>query len=83
MAVNLWKIKIGLKDLNWKSLEERRKYLKSISATKFWMATPLQNLKDVSYVSNERDNACNLRNRETELALHIPKKEFGRRCFGY
>ena len=29
------------------------------------------------------DNTYNIRNREIHLALPIPKKEFGKRCFSY
>ena len=41
------------------------------------------NLNDVICFNNERDNTYNLRNRETDLALPMPKIEIGRRCFSY
>ena len=72
-----------LENLNWKSLEERQKYLKSIFIYKILNGHTAPNLKDVFCSNNERDNTYNLRNRETDLALPIPKKEFGRRCFSY
>ena len=50
-----------------KSLEERRKYLKSISI-KILNGHTAPNLKDTFCPNNERDNTYNLRNRGTDLA---------------
>ena len=41
------------------------------------------NLKEVFLFNKERANTCNLRNKETDLDVPIPKKEFGKRCFNY
>ena len=79
----LWKIKDWTKRFKLEISRGKAKVPKIYFSYKILNGHTAPNLKDVSYVSNERDNACNLRNRETELALHIPKKEFGRRCFGY
>ena len=72
-----------LEKLNWKSLEERRKYLKSIFIFKILNGHTASNLKDAFYPNNGRDNLYYLRNRETDLAPPMPKKEFGQRCFSY
>jgi hypothetical protein len=45
------------------------------------LATPHPNLKEAFQSNNERHNTYNLRNRDTDLAPPMPKKEFGRRCF--
>ena len=66
-----------------KSLEERRKYLKSIFIYKILNGHTAPNLKDAFCPNNERDNLYNLRNRETDLAPPMPKKKFGKRCFSY
>ena len=65
-----------LDNLNWKPLEERRNYLKSIFHT-------APSLKEAFQFNNERHNTFNLRNRDTDLAPPMPKKEFGKRCFSY
>ena len=72
-----------LEKLNWKSLEERRKYLKSIFIYKILNGHTAPNLKDAFCPNNERDNLYNLRNREIDLAPALPIKEFGKRCFSY
>ena len=72
-----------LENLNWKSPEERRKYLKSVFIYKIVSGHTAPNLKDVFCFNNDRDNTYNLRNRETDLALPMPRKEFGRRCCSY
>ena len=72
-----------LEKLNWKSLEERRKYLKSIFIYKILNGHTAPNLKYAFCPNNERDNLYHLRNRETDLAPLMPKKEFGKRCFSY
>jgi hypothetical protein len=60
-----------LDNLNWKPLEER---LNSHIAP---------SLKEAFRFNNERHNTYNLRNRDTDLAPPMPKKEFGKRCFSY
>ena len=40
-------------------------------------------LKEAFQFNNERHNTYNLRNRDTDLAPPMPKKEFGKRCFSY
>ena len=72
-----------LENLNWKSPEERRKYLKSVFIYKIVSGHTAPNLKGVFCFNNDRDNIYNLRNRETDLALPMPRKEFGRRCCSY
>ena len=72
-----------LEELNWKSLEERRKYLKSIFVYKILNGHSAPNLQDAFCLHNNRDNIYNLRNSETDLALPMPKREFGKRCFSY
>ena len=72
-----------LEKLNWKSLEERQKYLKSIFIFKILNGHTAPNLTDAFYPNNERDNLYNLRNRETDLAPPMVIKEFGKRCFSY
>ena len=64
----------SLKNLRWEPLEVRRNYLKAIFMYKIINGHTAPNLIDNSY---------NLRNRETDLALPMPKKEFGKRCFNY
>ncbi len=46
------------------------------------MATPHLILKN-HFNLYERYYAYNLRNRETDLAPPMPRKEFGKRCFSY
>ncbi len=41
------------------------------------------NLKETFRFNNERDIVYNLRSRETDLFLPLPKKEFGKRRFIY
>ena len=74
-----------LEKLNWKSPEKRRKYLKFIFIYKILNGHTAPKLKDAFCPINERDlsNLYNLRNRETDLAPPMPKKEFGKRCFSY
>jgi hypothetical protein len=40
-------------------------------------------IKEAFQFNNERHNTYNLRNRDTDLAPPMPKKEFGKRCFSY
>ena len=35
------------------------------------------------FFNHEKDNRYNFRNRETDLAPPMPKREFGKRCFNY
>jgi hypothetical protein len=72
-----------LENLNWKPLEERRNYLKSIFIHKILDGHTAPNLKESFQSNNERHNPYNLRNRETDLALLMPKRKFGKRCFSY
>ncbi len=72
-----------LESLNWKPLEERRNYLKSIFIHKILNGHTAPNLKESFQSNNERYYAYNLRNRETDLAPPMPRKEFGKRCFSY
>ncbi len=68
-----------LESLNWKPLEERRNYLKSIFIHKILNGHTAPNLKESFQSNNERYYAYNLRNRETDLAPPMPRKEFGKR----
>jgi hypothetical protein len=72
-----------LNNLNWKPLEERRNYLKSIFIYKILNGHTAPNLKETFQFNNERHNTYNLRNRDTDLAPPMPKKEFGKRYFSY
>ncbi len=72
-----------LENLNWKPLEERRNYLKSTFIYKILNGHTAPNLKEAFRFNNERDIAYNLRSRETDLALLLPKKEFVKRRFIY
>ena len=72
-----------LKNLRWEPLEVRRNYLKAIFMYKIINGHTAPNLKESFRSNNEIDNSYNLRNRETDLALPMPKKEFGKRCFNY
>ncbi len=72
-----------LESLNWKPLEERRNYLKSIFIHKILNGHTAPNLKESFQSNNERYHAYDLRNRETDLAPPMPRKEFGKRCFSY
>ena len=74
-----------LDNLNWKPLEERRKYyLKSIFIYKILNGHTAPSLKELAFqFNNERHNTYNLRNGDTDLAPPMPKKEFGKRCFSY
>ena len=56
---------------------------KSIFIFKILNGHTASNLKDDFCPNNERDNLYNLRNRETDLAPPMSKKEFGKRCFSY
>ena len=44
---------------------------------------PRSKPKRIFSPDNERDNTYNLRNRQTDLAQPMPKKEFGWRCFNW
>jgi hypothetical protein len=70
-------------NLNWKPLEERRNYLKFIFIYKILNGHTAPSLKEAFQFNNERHNTYNLRNRDTDLAPPMPKKEFGKRCFSY
>ena len=72
-----------LDNLNWKPLEERRNYLKSIFIYKILNGHTAPSLKEAFQFNNERHNTYNLRNRDTDLAPPMPKKEFSKRCFSY
>ena len=72
-----------LEELNWKSLEERRKYLKSIFIYKILNGHSAPNLQDAFCPKIIRDNIYNLRNNETDLAPLMPKREFGKRSFSF
>ena len=72
-----------LRSLNWQPLEDRRNYLKSIFIYKILNGHTAPNLKKNLCFNYERDNTYNFRNRETDLAPPMPKKEFGKRCFNY
>ena len=72
-----------LENLNWKPLEERRNHLKSTFIYKILNGHTAPNLKEAFRFNNERDIAYYLRSRETDLALPLPKKEFGKRRFCY
>jgi hypothetical protein len=71
-----------LDNLNWKPLEERRNYLKSIFIYKILNEQTAPSLKE-AFQFNKRHNTYNLRNGDTDLAPSMPKKEFGKRCFSY
>ena len=71
-----------LKILRWEPLEVRRNYLKAIFMYKILNGHTAPNLKEYFRSNNEIDNNYNLRN-ETDLALPMPKKEFGKRYFNY
>ena len=60
-----------LEKLNWKSLVERRKYLKSIFIYKILNGHSAPNLQDAFCLHNNRDNIYNLRNSETDLAESV------------
>ncbi len=72
-----------LENLNWKPLEERRNHLKSTFIYKILNGHTAPKLKEAFRFNNERDIAYYLRSRETDLALPLPKKEFGKRRFCY
>jgi hypothetical protein len=73
-----------LDNLNWKPLQERRNYLKSISIYKILNGHTAPSLKELAFqFNNERHDTYNLRNGDTDLAPPMPKKEFGKRCFSY
>jgi hypothetical protein len=40
-------------------------------------------IQEAFQFNNERHNTYNLRNRDTDLAPPMPKKEFGKRCYSY
>ena len=67
-----------LDNLNWKPLEERRNYLKSIFVYKILNSRTAPNLKEAFQFNNERHNTYNLRNRDTDLAPPMPKKNSAR-----
>ena len=71
-----------LKILRWEPLEVRRNYLKAIFMYKILNGHTAPNLKEYFRSNNEIDNNYNLRN-ETDLALPMPKKEFGKKYFNY
>jgi hypothetical protein len=60
-----------LENRNWKALEERRNYLKSIFIQKILNGHTAPSLKEAFESNNERHNTYNLRNRETDLAPPI------------
>ena len=72
-----------LENLNWKPLEERRNHLKSTFIYKILNGHTAPNLKEAFRFNNEKDIAYYLRSRETDLALPLPKKEFGKKRFCY
>ena len=74
---------INLKILRWEPEEVRRSYLKAIFMYKIINGHTAPNLKESFRSNNEIDNSYNLRNTETDLALPMPKKQFGKRCFNY
>jgi hypothetical protein len=69
-----------LDNLNWKPLEERRNYLKSIFIYKILNGHTAPSLKEAFQFNNERHNTYNLRNRDTDLAppTGMPKKNSAR-----
>ncbi len=69
--VLLYRVNTGTTGLNWKPVEERRKYLKSIFIYKILNAHTAPNLKEAFQFKNERDIAYSLGSRETDLALYI------------
>ena len=72
-----------LENLNWKPLEERRNHLKSTYIYKILNGHTALNIKEAFRFNNERDIAYYLRSREIDLALPLPKKEFGKKRFCY
>ena len=70
-----------LENLSWKFLDVRGNNLKLSSSIKFWMATPLPII--TKHFDLKHFDTYNLRNRNTDLALQMPKEEFSKRCFSY
>ena len=67
-----------LDNLNWKPLEERRNYLKSIFIYKILNGhTAPMSLKEAFQFNNERHNTYNLRNRDIDLAPPMPNSARG------
>jgi hypothetical protein len=74
-----------LESLDWKHLELRRNYLKSVFMYKVLnnhMYTA-PNLRTSFRLNNECENTYDLRNRETDLSLPKPNTDSGKRCFKY
>jgi hypothetical protein len=62
--------------LGWESLDQRRNYTKSIYMYKIINDHAAPNLKQLFRRYSEGDSPYDLRNRETDLVLPKPKKEF-------
>jgi hypothetical protein len=69
--------------LGWESLDQRRNYTKSIYMYKIINDHATPNLKQLFRRCSEGDSLYDLRNRETDLVLPKPKKEFLKRSFKY
>ena len=69
--------------LGWESLDQRRNYTKSIYMYKIINDHAAPNLKQLFRRCSEGDSPYDLRNRETDLVLPKPKKEFLKRSFKY
>jgi hypothetical protein len=70
-----WSVDV-LNMLGWESLDQRRNYTKSIYMYKIINDHAAPNLKQLFRRCSEGDSLCDLRNRETDLVLPKPKKEF-------
>jgi hypothetical protein len=69
--------------LGWESLDQRGNYTKSIYMYKIINDHAAPNLKQLFRRCSEGDSPYDLRNRETDLVLPKPKKEFLKISFKY
>jgi hypothetical protein len=67
--------------LGWESLDQRRNYTKTIYMYKIINDHAAANLKKLFRRCSEGYSPYDLRNRETDLVLPKPKKEFLKRSF--
>ena len=68
---------------SWVTLEERRKWNKSILMYRILNNYTTSNLKNLFTRNSALQGDYNLRNRFTDLALPIPRREFLKKSFKY
>ena len=72
-----------IENLRWEPLEERQNYLKAVFTFKILNGHTAPNLKERFETNNDSMRPCNMRNTQTDFALPLPKKDYGKRCFSY